>query len=610
MCGVVGYVGDRPVVPVLLEGLHRLEYRGYDSAGVAVETDHGPRVVRARGKIAVLEERLEAEPLAGTVGIGHTRWATHGKPSDGNAHPHTAGTVAVVHNGIIENHLELREELIGQGCAFSSETDTEILAHLVALEVAAGRSLPEAVRGALRRAEGAYALAALDAGSPGTIVAARLTSPLVVGLGDGEQFLASDVPALLGQTREVIFLDDGELVTLTRDGVHIETLDGRPVERAAKQVPWSLQEAEKGGYRHFMKKEIHEQPRAVADTLAGRFSPERAIVQLDDVTITRQQAADIFRIYVVACGTSFHAGLVGRLLVESLARIPTEVDLAHEFRYREPIVDERTLVVGISQSGETADTLASLKAAQQAGARVISIVNVLDSSIARLSDDVVYTHAGLEIGVASTKAFTSQLAALHLLALHLGRQLGRVDEARARHHLELLSAVPGQMQRVIDAADEPMEALAARYQRADNFLYLGRGVNYPIALEGALKLKEISYIHAEGYAAGEMKHGPIALIDERMPVVVIATRGSHYDKILSNLQEAKARDGRILALATEGDDRIAGLADEVFYLPDLDNSVQPLLTVLPLQLFAYHVANIRGTDVDQPRNLAKSVTVE
>jgi len=408
----------------------------------------------------------------------------------------------------------------------------------------------------------------------------------------------------------VVFLDDGELVTLTRDEVRIETLDGQHVDRAPRQVPWTLQEAEKGGYRHFMKKEIHEQPRAVADTLRGRYSLERARVQLDEVRITPEQAAAISRIYVVACGTSFHAGLVGRLLVESLARIPTEVDLAHEIRYREPIVDERTLVVGISQSGETADTLASLKAAQRAGARVISIVNVLDSSIARMSDDVVYTHAGLEIGVASTKAFTSQLAALHLLALHLGRQLGRIDEERARRHLGRLAAIPALTQRVIEAADAPMEALATRYQRADNFLYLGRGVNYPIALEGALKLKEISYIHAEGYAAGEMKHGPIALIDERMPVVVIATRGSHYDKILSNLQEAKAREGRILAFATEGDERIADLADEVFFLPEAANSVQPLLTVLPLQLFAYHVANIRGTDVDQPRNLAKSVTVE
>ena len=610
MCGVVGYVGDRQAVPILLEGLRRLEYRGYDSAGVAVEGVGGLQVVRARGKIAALEERLAAEPVTGTVGIGHTRWATHGKPSDENAHPHTAGRVCVVHNGIIENHLELREQLEAEGCVFSSETDTEILAHLIERESRAGSPLTDAVRRALGHVEGAYALAVVAADAPGTIVAARAASPLVVGLGDGEQFLASDVPALLGQTREVVFLDDGELATLTRDGVRIETLDGQPVERAPRLVPWSLQEAEKGGYRHFMKKEIHEQPRAVSDTLAGRYSLTQARVVLDDVTITPEQAAAISRIYIVACGTSWHAGLVGRLLIESLARIPTEVDLAHEFRYRDPIIDARTLVVGISQSGETADTLASLKAAQAAGARVISIVNVIDSSIARTSDDVVYTHAGLEIGVASTKAFTSQLAALHLLALHLGRQLRRVDEALTRRHLERLAEVPGLMQRVLEAADGPMEELAQRYQRARNFLYLGRGVNYPIALEGALKLKEISYIHAEGYAAGEMKHGPIALIDESMPVVVIATRGSHYDKILSNLQEAKARDGKILALATEGDARIADLADEVFFLPEADGSVQPLLTVLPLQLFAYHVANLKGTDVDQPRNLAKSVTVE
>jgi len=610
MCGVVGYVGEREAVPILLEGLHRLEYRGYDSAGVAVEGPDGLQVARARGKIRVLEERLTEEPLAGNVGIGHTRWATHGKPSDENAHPHTAGSVCVVHNGIIENHLVLREELESQGCSFSSETDTEILAHLIEREVRGGRALPAAVRAALRHVEGAYALAALNAADPGTVVAARVASPLVVGIGDGEQFIASDVPALLGHTRDVVFLDDGELATLTREGVTIETLEGEPVDRPAKRVPWSLQEAEKGGYRHFMKKEIHEQSRAVSDTLAGRFSLTRAEVQLDDVRISKEQAEAISRIYVVACGTSWHAGLVGRLLIERLARIPTEVDLAHEFRYRDPIIDEHTLVVGISQSGETADTLASLRAAQQAGARVISIVNVLDSSIARMSNDVVYTHAGLEIGVASTKAFTSQLAALHLLALHLGRQLGRVDAGRTRRHLERLSAVPGQIQRVIEAADGPMEELAMRYQGAHNFLYLGRGVNYPIALEGALKLKEISYIHAEGYAAGEMKHGPIALIDASMPVVVIATRGSHYDKIVSNLQEAKARDGRILALATEGDEQIAELADEVFFLPDSHGSVQPLLTVLPLQLFAYHVANLKGTDVDQPRNLAKSVTVE
>jgi len=610
MCGVVGYVGEREAVPILLEGLHRLEYRGYDSAGVAVEGPDGLQVARARGKIRVLEERLTEEPLAGNVGIGHTRWATHGKPSDENAHPHTAGSVCVVHNGIIENHLVLREELESQGCSFSSETDTEILAHLIEREVRGGRALPAAVRAALRHVEGAYALAALNAADPGTVVAARVASPLVVGIGDGEQFIASDVPALLGHTREVVFLDDGELATLTREGVTIETLEGEPVDRPAKRVPWSLQEAEKGGYRHFMKKEIHEQSRAVSDTLAGRFSLTRAEVQLDDLRISKEQAEAISRIYVVACGTSWHAGLVGRLLIERLARIPTEVDLAHEFRYRDPIIDEHTLVVGISQSGETADTLASLRAAQQAGARVISIVNVLDSSIARMSNDVVYTHAGLEIGVASTKAFTSQLAALHLLALHLGRQLGRVDAGRTRRHLERLSAVPGQIQRVIEAADGPMEELAMRYQGAHNFLYLGRGVNYPIALEGALKLKEISYIHAEGYAAGEMKHGPIALIDASMPVVVIATRGSHYDKIVSNLQEAKARDGRILALATEGDEQIAELADEVFFLPDSHGSVQPLLTVLPLQLFAYHVANLKGTDVDQPRNLAKSVTVE
>ncbi len=610
MCGVVGYVGDRQVVPILVEGLRMLEYRGYDSAGVAVEASPSPRVVRASGKLKALEERLVAEPAPGTVGIGHTRWATHGKPTDENAHPHTSGTVSVVHNGIIENHLPLREELEALGQRFQSETDTEILAHLIDLAVQSGVSLTEAVRQSLQRVEGAYAVACIDSSHPGVIVAAKVASPMVVGLGEGEQFIASDIPALLAHTREIIFLDDGEMVTLTRDSVTVETLAGEPVNRPAKTVPWSLQEAEKGGYKHFMLKEIHEQGRAVSDTLAGRFSLERAQVFLDEVSITPEQAAKISRIYVLACGTSWHAGLVGRLLIEQFARIPTEVDLAHEFRYRNPIVDESTLVLGISQSGETADTLASLKEAKRRGARVVSIVNVMDASIARMSDDVIYTHAGIEIGVASTKAFTSQLAALSLLAVHLGRQVGAMDADAARTTLTALAAVPAMMEKVIEATDGQALALAHKYLKAKNFLFLGRGMNFPIALEGALKLKEISYIHAEGYAAGEMKHGPIALIDESMPVVVVATQGSHYDKIMGNLQEAKARDGKVIAIGTEGDDRIGQLADDVILIPDVDNAFQPLLTVLPLQLFAYHVANLLGTDVDQPRNLAKSVTVE
>ncbi len=610
MCGVVGYVGDRQVVPILVEGLRRLEYRGYDSAGVAIEASPSPRVVRARGKLSELEAKLKTEPAPGTVGIGHTRWATHGKPTDENAHPHTAGTVSLVHNGIIENHMQLRTELEAAGRRMQSETDTEIVAHLVDVEVQAGKKLPEAVRAALKRVEGAYAIACLDSSDPGVIVGAKVASPMVVGLGDGEQFLASDIPAILEHTREVVFIEDGEMATLTRDGVVLETLDGEPVERPSKTVPWNLQEAEKGGYKHFMLKEIHEQSRAVSDTLAGRYSLERARVFLDEVTITPEEAAKISRIYVLACGTSWHAGLIGRLLIEQFARIPTEVDLAHEFRYRDPIVDETTLVVGISQSGETADTLASLKEAKRRGARVVSIVNVMDASIARMSDDVVYTHAGIEIGVASTKAFTSQLAALSLLAVHLGHQVGALDEDAARERLTALAAVPALMQKVIEATDEQTLALANKYLKAKNLLFLGRGMNFPIALEGALKLKEISYIHAEGYAAGEMKHGPIALIDETMPVVVVATQGSHYDKIMGNLKEAKARDGRIIAIGTEGDDRIAEIADDVILIPDVDNAFQPLLTVLPLQLFAYHVANLLGTDVDQPRNLAKSVTVE
>ena len=606
MCGIVGYLGDKQATPILVGGLRRLEYRGYDSAGVAVANGVGAKVVRCRGKLSALEKLLETEGTPGTVGIGHTRWATHGRPSDENAHPHKVGPVSVVHNGIIENHVGLRVRLKATGRTFSSETDTEIVAHLIDEALKNGAAnLPDAVRKALRQVEGAYALVVLSDDHPNEVIAAKDASPLVVGLGQGENFLASDVPALLEHTREVLFLEDGDVAVLNRAAVLVTDLEGRTRNRVPKTITWSAAQAEKAGYPHFMLKEIHEQPRAVTDTLRGRLLPDKNDAILDGFEVP----ADVRRVVLLACGTSYHAGLVGKFLIESTARIPCEVDLASEFRYRDPVVQPGDLVVGISQSGETADTLAAIKEAKARGARTLAICNVVDSAIARTCDGTLYTHAGPEIGVASTKCFTAQLAALALLAIHIGRRTGQLsDPAAAELILELL-LIPHKMSYALQGQGG-VKAIAEAFKDAKDFLYLGRGTNYPIALEGALKLKEISYIHAEGYAAGEMKHGPIALIDDGIPVVVITPRGKGYDKVLSNLAEVRAREGEVIAVATVGDKTIAEHCRTVLWVPDAPSLLQPMLTVIPLQLLAYEVALARGNDVDQPRNLAKSVTVE
>jgi glucosamine--fructose-6-phosphate aminotransferase (isomerizing) len=611
MCGIIGYVGTRQATPILIGGLRKLEYRGYDSAGVAViDPASGSgvaRVVRCRGKLSALEERLAREPAPGSIGIGHTRWATHGRPSDENSHPHKAGPISVIHNGIIENHLSLRAELAAAGARFSSETDTEIFAHLVDQALVAGApDLTSAVRRSLAKVRGSFAFVVMSDKEPGTLVAAKNSSPLVVGLGDGENYVASDVTAILSETRRVIFVDEGELVTVTHAGVSITDFEGRPVHREPKVITWSAVQAEKGGFKHYMLKEIHEQPRSVADTLVGRVDLERDDVVLDGVNL---DAAAIKRIVFIACGTSYHASLVGEFLVEGMARIPVEVDLASEFRYRDPILGPGDLVVAVSQSGETLDTMEAIREAKKKGAQVLAISNVLESSIPRLSDHAFYTHAGPEIGVASTKAFTTQLVGIALLAIYLGRRTGNLKPERARELLAELVQLPTKMRDVVESSAQ-LQAIARRYGTSNGFLFLGRGSQYPIALEGALKLKEISYIHAEGYAAGEMKHGPIALIDENLPVVVLAPRGPSYEKTVSNLAEVRARQGKVIAIATRGDNEIGGHADDVVLVPDTALELQPILTVLPLQMLSYYVADFKGTDIDQPRNLAKSVTVE
>ena len=610
MCGIVGYVGGRQAQAILVDGLRKLEYRGYDSAGVAVLGDTGLEVRRAKGKLSNLDPLLAASPLAGRVGIGHTRWATHGKPSDENAHPHRFGGVAVVHNGIVENHLALREELRAAGHEFASETDTEIFAHLIVDALpGAGGDLGAAVRAALSRVRGTYALVVLSENDPTRIVAAKNASPLVVGVGKGETLVASDVPAILEHTRDVIFLEEGDVAEITVDGARLTDLAGRPVARKISRIDWSPLMAEKGGHKHFMHKEIHEQPRAVADTLRGRAAMDEGDVVLDAVGLDAAAVSRISRIQILACGTSWHAGLLGKHLVERLARIPVEVDLASEFRYRDPVVDGSTLAIAISQSGETADTLAALKEAKARGARTLAVCNVLGAAIPREADGVLYTHAGPEIGVASTKAFTTQVVALALLAVRLGRLAGRLGVDDGRRWLTALSTLPGKIEEAL-SAEEQVKAVAVAMSSARDVLFLGRGPQAPVALEGALKLKEISYLHAEGYAAGEMKHGPIALIDEKVPVVVIATNDATYEKTLGNIEEVRARGGQVIAVVTAGDVHARRLADAVIEVPDCDPLLAPVVTTIPLQLLAYHVADHRGTDVDQPRNLAKSVTVE
>jgi glucosamine--fructose-6-phosphate aminotransferase (isomerizing) len=611
MCGIVGYVGPRQCVDLIVGGLKKLEYRGYDSAGVAVVGPSGLEVKRSKGKLQNLVKLLQEQPVPGATGIGHTRWATHGRPSDENAHPHAYGGVAVVHNGIIENHLELKASLTGRGHKFSSETDTEIFAHLIADALGAGaRDLHAAVRTALAQVKGTYALAVVAQQRPGEIVAAKNASPLVVGFGQGESFLASDVPAILEHTRDVVYLEEGELAVLTADGIALFGRDGEPAPRKPRRIEWSAVAAEKDGHKHFMHKEIFEQPRAVADTIRGRASLEQGDVMLDGVELPEDYAKALERVVIVACGTSWHAGLSGRTMIEALARIPVEVELASEFRNRDPLVGERTLCLAISQSGETADTLAAVKIAKAKGARAYAICNVVGSAISRECDGgTLLTRAGPEIGVASTKAYTTQLAALFLLAVKLGRLRGTLTQERAREQLEALRHLPSWMEQMIrqEAALMPM---AKRCAAARDVLFLGRGSQFPVALEGALKLKEISYIHAEGYAAGEMKHGPIALIDEQMPVIVLATREPAYEKTLGNMEEVRARGGHVYAVVSEGDTHAASLAEVALPIPQAPPLLAPLLSIIPLQFLAYHVADLKGTDVDQPRNLAKSVTVE
>ncbi|MBK6846030.1 MAG: glutamine--fructose-6-phosphate transaminase (isomerizing) [Proteobacteria bacterium] len=605
MCGIVAYVGAERCAPILLDGLRRLEYRGYDSAGTAIMEGGRTTILRAEGKLNNLARLIDEKQPQGTVGIGHTRWATHGRPSEQNAHPHKYGRVAVVHNGIIENHAALRAELSGAGHRFASETDTEIVAHLIDDELNRGLEPLAAVRAALGRVSGAYAICVLIDGVPHQVIAARHDAPLIIGVGEGENYVASDIPAILNRTRDIISLEQHE-VAVVGETVRIFDAENRAVDRRPERILWDAVLAEKGGCKHFMLKEIHEQPRAVTDTIRDRLSPASGDAFVDAEGLDLGQTRHVT---IVACGTSYHAALVGKQLIETLARIPVEVDLASEFRYREPIIGEHELLVTISQSGETADTLAALREGVKRGATPLSICNVVGSTIARESRGVLYTHAGPEIGVASTKAFTTQLAALVVLALHLGRRNGHLSANQAKELITELLAIPEQMMEVLDH-HATVNVIARRYAMARDFLFLGRGINYPIALEGALKLKEISYIHAEGYAAGEMKHGPIALIDEHMPVVVIAPQGSGYEKIINNLAEVRARQGKVIAIASRGDSEIGELVDDVIQIPHVRPLLQPLLTVLPLQMLAYHIADLLGTDVDQPRNLAKSVTVE
>jgi glucosamine--fructose-6-phosphate aminotransferase (isomerizing) len=610
MCGIVGYVGSKSAAPIIVDGLRKLEYRGYDSAGIAIHDGKSIEIVRTLGKLAKLSDALEKRTLQGSTGIGHTRWATHGRPSEANAHPHSAGPVAVVHNGIIENHVAVRQELEAQGVKLLSDTDTEIVAHLIHRELNQGApSLFEGVRRALKRVVGAYAIAVVSRSEPDVVVAARHGSPLVLGLGQDEMLCGSDIPALLSHTREMIFLEDGDIAELRAKTVRVEAVAGGAVERRVKRIDWSPVQAEKSGYKHFMLKEIHEQPDVVEATLRGRIDLAGGDVHAAEIGVTPEFAKEIRRVYFLACGTSHHAAMAGRYWIEKIARVPAVVELASEVRYREPIFFPDDLVVAISQSGETVDTFFAVKAAKAAGAKVLAVCNVLDSAIPRLADGALYTHAGPEIGVASTKCFTTQMAALLLLSVYLGRRRDTLGKERAQELLQALWEIPNHMREVLGDADY-VHVIAKRLTHKKDVLFLGRGLGFPIALEGALKLKEISYAHAEGYAAGEMKHGPIALIDEDLPVVVIAPRDAHYDKTLSNIQEVRAREGQVIAIATRGDEAVMELAQHLVWLPKVNDDVLPLLTVLPLQLIAYYVANLKGNDVDQPRNLAKTVTVE
>ena len=609
MCGIIGYIGSQNAVPLLLEGLKRLEYRGYDSAGVAVLANGKIEIRRSVGKLVNLEKLLAGGGLSGTVGIGHTRWATHGKPSEQNAHPHRSGSLALVHNGIIENYLELKELLLKDGFRFNSETDTEVVAHLISRGVKAGLALEAAVRTAVREIRGSYAIAVICESDISTLVVARSGCPLVIGMCGHGALVASDVTALLAHLRDVVFLEDGDLAVLSGKELLVKNADGKVVNRPPTRITWDATAAEKGGYPHYMLKEIHEQPQTILDTMRGRYSYEQGEADLPDIGVTPEQLARTGRIWIVACGTSWHAGLVGKYLIEEMVGAPVLVDIGSEFRYRNPLIQKDDLFVAISQSGETADTLAAAREAKRQGARILSICNVVGSTLARESDGVLYTRAGPEIGVASTKAFTAQLTALHLLALHLGRVRGAMSVEDGQVWLDRLVTLPTHVKRLLGREAE-LVSIAKRYYTKRNFLYLGRGINYPIALEGALKLKEISYVHAEGYPAGEMKHGPIALIDKDMPVVFLVPRDRLYDKSVSNLMEVKARGAPVIAFVTEGERELGRTADAIFTVPDVHPMLSPILFTVPLQMLAYHMAMLRGTDVDQPRNLAKSVTVE
>ena len=610
MCGIVGYVGHQDAVPILLNGLSKLEYRGYDSSGVAIQQGERIEIRRSVGKLINLQKSLAEKQIAGSCGIGHTRWATHGKPSEQNAHPHRSESCVLVHNGIIENYVELKQRLVKGGYKFQSETDTEVVAHLIDTYMRKDHlGLADAVRATAKEIRGSYALAVISDREPGLLVAARSGCPLVVGRTADAAFVGSDVMAMLTYTRDVTFLEEGDVVEVKADESLFTDLDGNTVKRKKTTVTWDASAAEKSGYPHFMLKEIHEQPQTILDTIRGRYSYESGEADLPDIGLTAKQFADVGQIWIVACGTSWHAGLVGKYLLEEMVRAPVQVDIGSEFRYRDPLVQKNDLFITISQSGETADTLAAAREAKQKGARVVSIVNVVGSTLARESDGVLYTHCGPEIGVASTKAFTSQLAALYMLALHLGRVRGVLNVADGKAWLDRLVTLPALVKHVLGREAEIL-AIAKRYYKKPDFLYLARGINYPIALEGALKLKEISYIHAEGYAAGEMKHGPIALIDKDMPVVVLAPRDRLYEKTVSNLMEVKARRAPVIAFVAEGERELGKTADAVFTIPDVHPLLSPILFTIPLQLLAYHIAVLRGEDVDQPRNLAKSVTVE
>ncbi|MBI5640336.1 MAG: glutamine--fructose-6-phosphate transaminase (isomerizing) [Nitrospirae bacterium] len=608
MCGIIGYTGNKNAVTVILEGLKRLEYRGYDSAGIAFFSDKGIEVIRCKGKIRELASLIDAKTVSSTCAIGHTRWATHGKPSEENAHPHRSGGIVVVHNGIIENYLQLRKKLSDRGYTFQSDTDTEVLCHLIR-DFADALPLEDAVREALKEVKGAYAIAVISEKEPGKIIGVRKDSPLVVGLGDGEYFIASDVPAFLNFSREVMFLDEEEMVVLTDDGVVVTTIDGTPVQKEVTSITWSPAMAEKGGYRHFMLKEIFEQPRAVSDTIRGRFSLESGEINLEEFGLSIDAVTGIRKIFIVACGTSWHSALIGKYMIEDLSRISVEVDIASEFRYRRPLITSEDLMVVITQSGETADTLAAQREGKRLGARILSICNVVGSTSAREADAVFYTHSGPEIGVASTKAFLTQVTGLYLLAVGLARVKETLNAQQARDLLQDLLSLPGKIERALSSA-EAIKSIAREYFKARGFIYLGRGIQYPVALEGALKLKEISYIHAEGYPAGEMKHGPIALIDEELPVVILAPRDALYEKMLTSIQEVNSRGGNVITISSERNQDVCGLSKNCILVSDSNPYLSSLLLAVPLQLLAYHIAVLRGCDVDQPRNLAKSVTVE